>query len=111
MNLVANILTAGNRQMLSAPRYSGASANPSGDWAVYSTSNYSFDAHESASSWKLMKLSTGEVSDLPFDEDVSEMVWVGDTDTSVLYVKASNRPVPGGVTLWTADLANSPVRG
>lgn len=56
-----------------------------------------------------MRLSTGEVTDLPFSDDVSEMVWVGPTDTSVLYVNGTNENIPGGVTLYTADLAKTPI--
>jgi len=58
-----------------------------------------------------MKLDTGEISDLPFMENVSEILWVGSTSTSVLYVNSTNENVPGGVTLWTADLASEEVRG
>lgn len=97
--------------MLSSPRYSSAVANPSGEWAVYSTDSYSFETHESTVTWNLIRISTGEITKLPFQDEVSEMVWVGNTDTSVLYVNVNKNDVPGGVTLWTADLADSSVKG
>lgn len=97
--------------MLSAPRYSAASSNPSGEWAVYTSTNYSFETQEAATVWKLLNIKTGDISDLPFADDVSEMVWVGSTNTSVLYINGTNDEIPGGVTLWTTDLAVSPIVG
>ena len=59
-----------------------------------------------------MRISTGEVTKLPFEDEVSEMVWVGDTNNSVLYVNVNkDGGTPGGITLWTANLADSPVKG
>jgi hypothetical protein len=98
-------------QMLSAPRYSSAVANSNGEWAVYSSGSYSFQEHSSTAIWNLMKISTGEITKLPFEDEVSEMAWVGDTNTSVLYVNVNkNGGTPGGITLWTADLADSPIK-
>ena len=57
-----------------------------------------------------MRLSTGEVTELPFSDEVSEIVWVGPTNTSVLYINGTNEEIPGGITLYTADLANSPIK-
>jgi len=96
--------------MLSAPRYSAASSNANGEWAVYTSTNYSFETHEAATTWKLLNLNTGDISDLPFNGDVSEMVWVGSTNTSVLYLNSTSDELnPGGVSLWTVDLADSPI--
>lgn len=97
--------------MLSAPRYSSVVPDPSGTWALYSSTNYSWEEHESSTAWKLMRLETGEISDLPWNSSVSEVVWVGPTNTSVLYVNGTNDDVPGGVTLYTADLAANPIQG
>ena len=98
--------------MLSAPRYGAASSNPSGEWAGYTSTNYSFETHEAATTWKLLNVNTGDISDLPFADDVSEMVWVGSTNTSVLYLNGtSDTANPGGVSLWTVDLAESPIAG
>ncbi|SMR45687.1 unnamed protein product [Zymoseptoria tritici ST99CH_1E4] len=97
-------------QMLSAPRYSSAVPNPSGEWAVYSSTNYSFESHKQSLTWKLLHLSTGEISDLRLSAAASEIVWVGPTDTSVLYLNSTNDQAPGGVTLWTADMAQSPLQ-
>jgi hypothetical protein len=46
------------------------------------------------------------------DLEASEMVWVGSTNTSVLYLNGtSDTANPGGVSLWTVDLAESPIVG
>jgi hypothetical protein len=98
-------------QMLSAPRYSSAVANSNGEWAIYSSDSYSFDEHSSTVTWNLMRISTGEITTLPFEDEVSEMAWVGDTNTSVLYVNVDkDGGTPGGITLWTADLGDSPIK-
>lgn len=96
--------------MLSAPRYSSAVANANGEWAVYSTSAYSFEDHESTYVWYLMNIASGDITKLPFEDDVSEMVWVGETNTSVLYT-SSKSPVSSGISLWTADLADDEIKG
>ncbi len=96
--------------MISAPRYSGAVANPSGEWALYSTSAYSFDDHESTVIWYLMNITSGEITKVPFGDDVSEVVWVGDSDTSILYT-SSKSSVKSGISLWTADLADPSAKG
>lgn len=90
---------------------STAGANANGEWAVFTSANYSLETHKSASSWKLLNVESGNISTLPFDSDVSEIVWVGNTPTSVLYINGTNDDIPGGVTLWTADLADSPIQG
>ena len=90
---------------------SSAVSNPSGDYAVFTATNYSLSTHKSGFTWNLMNVNTGKVTTLPFDSDVSEMVWVGNTPTSVLYINGTNDDIPGGVTLWTADLAASPIAG
>jgi len=95
--------------MLAAPRYGVATPNPSGEWAVYTSTNYSFETQEAATTWKIMKLPSGEISDLTFDGDVAEMLWIGATDTSVIYVNGTNDETPGGVSMWSADLADSPI--
>lgn len=51
-----------------------------------------------------MDVHSGKISDAPFDSSVSEVVWIGETDTSILYINGTNDNVPGGVTLYTADV-------
>ncbi|KAK3700740.1 Dipeptidyl-peptidase 5 [Vermiconidia calcicola] len=108
--LMPVVLAITPKQMISAPRYSSASANRNGEWAVFTSETYSFAKHESTLTWNLMRVSTGEITELPFEDDVSEMVWAGETPTSVLYVSSKSR-VSSGVSLWTADLADSPING
>jgi hypothetical protein len=50
-----------------------------------------------------MNLKTGKVSLLHNGSDVSEMIWIGPKDTSVMYVNGSNSDVEGGVELWVSD--------
>ncbi|KXT10885.1 hypothetical protein AC579_9854 [Pseudocercospora musae] len=107
--LVPLALAITPEQMISAPRYSSASPNPSGEWAVYTSTSYSWEHHKSSTTWKLLHIPTGDITDLPWGNDVSEAAWVGATNTSVLYVNGTNDDVPGGVTLYTADLAGSPI--
>jgi hypothetical protein len=51
-----------------------------------------------------LDVESGDISDAPFDSAVSEVVWLGSSDTSILYINGTNDEVPGGVTLYTADL-------
>lgn len=76
---------------------------------MFSSTSYSWEEHESSTTWNLLNIASGEITELPWDDTVSELAWVGDTDTSVLYINSSNPNVDGGITLWTADLATSPI--
>jgi hypothetical protein len=50
-----------------------------------------------------MDLTTGDVSPLYNGSDISEMIWIGPTDTSVLYVNSSNSETDGSIELWVSD--------
>ncbi|KAF2737688.1 hypothetical protein EJ04DRAFT_541778 [Polyplosphaeria fusca] len=93
--------------MLAAPRRSTANVNPSGEWALFSATSYNWTAHKTSTVWQLLNIESGNVTDAPFDSSVAEVVWVGDTDTSILYVNGTNDKVVGGVTLYTADIGAS----
>ncbi|KAL4809838.1 putative dipeptidyl-peptidase 5 [Aspergillus unguis] len=93
-------------QLISAPRRSEAVPNPSGNVAVFSTSQYSFDTHESSSSWNLLDLRSGNITVLTTDADVSEIVWL--TDSTLLYINGSNAHIPGGSELWVSGLEGFP---
>jgi hypothetical protein len=80
-----------DRQMISAPRYSPGVPNPSGEWALFESSAYSFDDGESTVIWWLMNLESGELTKVPFGDDVSEVVWVGEKDTSILYTSSKSK--------------------
>lgn len=73
------------------------------DLAAFTATSYSFDTHKASTVWNLMDLKTGEVSLLYNGSEVAEMVWIGPTNTSVLYVNGTNREVDGGVELWVSD--------
>ncbi|KAL6230851.1 putative dipeptidyl-peptidase 5 [Aspergillus navahoensis] len=93
-------------QLISAPRRSEAIPNPSGNIAVFSSSQYSFDTHESSSSWSLLDLRSGKITPLTNDSNVSEIVWL--SDSTLLYINGTNAQIPGGSELWVSGLANFP---
>ncbi|KAF2280638.1 alpha/beta-hydrolase [Westerdykella ornata] len=90
--------------MLAAPRRSTANVNPSGEIALFSSTRYNWTTHKSKTTWHILDIASGNITDAPFDSAVSEVVWVGPVNTSILYINETNEEVPGGVTLWTADV-------
>lgn len=57
-----------------------------------------------------MDLENGKITPLTNDSNVSEMIWLGSSDSDLLYINGTNADIPGGVELWvsdTADFANS----
>ncbi|CAI6337807.1 unnamed protein product [Periconia digitata] len=92
--------------MLAAPRRSAAIVNPTGEWAAFSSSTYNWTTHKASTTWQLLNVASGNVTEAPFDSEVSEFVWIGPTDTSILYINGTNDNIPGGVTLYTADVAD-----
>ncbi|PGH12306.1 hypothetical protein AJ79_04372 [Helicocarpus griseus UAMH5409] len=102
--LVSPVLAMTPEQLLSAPRRSEAIPNPSGELAVFSVSQYSFEKHDTVKSdWNLLNLKTGEISLLSNDGNVSEIIWLGEKDTNIMYMKESSE-VQGGVELWASDV-------
>ncbi|KAI1336892.1 dipeptidyl-peptidase V [Xylariaceae sp. FL0016] len=89
--------------MLSANRYSDALPNPSGEFAIFSVSNYSFETHESASQWNKLDLVTGDISLWTTNTDISEVVFAGPTNSSIIYVNGTNEAGDGGISLYAAD--------
>ncbi|OTA70584.1 alpha/beta-hydrolase [Hypoxylon sp. EC38] len=92
--------------MLAANRYGVAAPNPSGDFALYTVSNYTFGTQERASQWNKLDLKTGEISVWYAGSDISEVVFVGPTPTSIIYINGTNAEGDGGISLYSAD-ANS----
>ncbi|KAI1360299.1 dipeptidyl-peptidase-like protein V precursor [Xylaria arbuscula] len=99
---VANALTI--EGMLAAPRRGTAIVNPSGKLALFSSTSYDWDASASSTTWQLLDVASGKIANAPFGSEVSEVVWVGDTATSILYINGTNDEIAGGVTLYTADI-------
>ncbi|KAI1260936.1 dipeptidyl-peptidase-like protein V precursor [Xylariaceae sp. FL1019] len=93
--------------MLGAPRRSAALVNPSGKLALFSSVSYDWTEQAASTTWQLMDVKTGSITEAPFDSAVSEVVWVGPTDTSILYINGTNDDIPGGVTLYIADISLS----
>ncbi|KAF2750345.1 hypothetical protein M011DRAFT_492573 [Sporormia fimetaria CBS 119925] len=91
--------------VLGSPQRSPASPNPSGNIALFTVSQYSFEEESSTSAWQLLDVKTGEISNVSLStSEVSEILWIPGTETGILYVNATNEEVPGGVTLWMGDL-------
>ncbi|KAI1150306.1 dipeptidyl-peptidase-like protein V precursor [Nemania diffusa] len=90
--------------MLGAPRRSTANVNPSGKLALFSSTSYNWDTQAASTTWQLLDVASGKTKEAPFGSEVSEIVWIGDTDTSILYINGSNDKIAGGVTLYTADI-------
>ncbi|KAI4096328.1 MAG: hypothetical protein LQ344_001154 [Seirophora lacunosa] len=101
--LVSAITPAG---MLAAPRRGVALANPSGEFAVYTNTNYSFQDHEATTVWEKLDLTSGDISTWTADSNISEVVFVGPTNTSILYINGTNEEGDGGISLYTADALN-----
>ncbi|KAI0392835.1 dipeptidyl-peptidase-like protein V precursor [Xylariaceae sp. FL0594] len=71
--------------MLAAPRRSTAVVNRNG---------------------QILDVDTGKIKPAPFNSSVSEVVWLDGKPTSILYINTTNPDIPGGVTLYTADLGD-----
>ncbi|PGH05947.1 hypothetical protein AJ80_08259 [Polytolypa hystricis UAMH7299] len=103
--LTSPVLGFDPEQLISAPRRGEAIPDPSGKVAVFHVSQYSFESHKSVvNEWDLLDLKTGKISTLTDDPNVSEIIWLGPKDTSVLYVNGTNSEVEGGVELWISDI-------
>lgn len=70
---------------------------------LFTSTSYNWTAGKASTTWHFLDVASGNITDAPIDSDVSEVVWVGKTNTSVLYINGTNDNVPGGVTLYTAD--------
>ncbi|KAJ5750545.1 hypothetical protein N7533_007573 [Penicillium manginii] len=102
-SVVGSAVALTPEKLITAPRRDNAVPNPSGKVALFSTAQYSFDTHSSSAWWSLIDLKSGKVSQLTNDSNVSELTWLGPTDSSLLYINGTNADVPGGVELWIAD--------
>ncbi|KAJ4299955.1 Dipeptidyl-peptidase 5 [Kalmusia sp. IMI 367209] len=72
--------------------------------ALFTSTSYNWTAGKSSTKWYFLDIKSGDVTEAPIDSSVSEVVWIGATNTSVLYINGTNDDIPGGVTLYTADL-------
>lgn len=73
--------------------------------AFFHVSQYSFEKHDTVKSeWNLLNLKTGDISLLTDDSNVSEIFWLGEEDSQVLYINSTSSDVPGGVDLWASDV-------
>lgn len=73
---------------------------------MFSTGQYSFESHESSTVWDLIDLKSGKISQLTNDSNVSEIIWLGSSDSGLLYINSTNADIPGGVELWISNTAD-----
>ena len=72
---------------------------------IFSSTSYNWTAGKASTTWQVLDIASGNVTEAPFDAEVSEFVWVGKEKKSMLYINGTNEEIPGGVTLYTADLS------
>lgn len=75
------------------------------DRALFSSTTYNWTTAKATTGWYFLDVETGNTTKAPFGSGVSKVVWIGETDDSILYLNASNEEIPGGVTLYTVDLS------
>ena len=75
------------------------------DRALFSSTSYNWTTSEATTGWYFLDVESGNTTKAPFGSEVSEVVWIGETEDSILYLNSSNEDIPGGVTLYTADLS------
>ncbi|KAI5861188.1 alpha/beta-hydrolase [Durotheca rogersii] len=100
---VPSVLGITPELMLSANRYGVAAPNPSGEFAIYTVSNYSFETGRRSSQWNRLDLKTGEISLWHAGSGISEVVFVGPTPSSIIYINGTNAEDDGGISLYSAD--------
>lgn len=78
------------------------------EWGIMSSTNYSFETHESATVWNLVNITSGEVSFLVDGSEISEIVWTGseNASTAVIYVNGTNAEGDGGISIYSADVTS-----
>lgn len=71
---------------------------------VFSATTYSWDLHKTHTVWNTLNLTSGEISLLYNGSEISEIVWVGPNDTSILYINGTNEEDNGGISIYGADI-------
>lgn len=90
--------------MLAAPRRGVPQVNPTGEFAIYSNTNYSWSTHKTSTVWNKLNLTSGEVSVWSTDTSISEVAFLG--NSSIVYINGTNAAGDGGISLYTADANN-----
>lgn len=93
--------------MLAAPRRSVPIIDTAGKFGVFSSTTYNWTSHKSSTTWNIIDIASGKITDAPkeFTTDVNEFVFVGD---KILYLNGTADPdageIDGGVGLWIGEL-------
>lgn len=69
--------------------------------ALFSTTNYSFDTSKSSTYWKVLNLTSGDVSLWKSGSGISEIAFAGEKPTSFIYLNGSNADGDGVSLYWT----------
>ncbi|CEJ61117.1 Putative Dipeptidyl-peptidase 5 [Penicillium brasilianum] len=101
--VVSGVKALTPEELIAAPRRGEAIPNPSGEVALFSSSEYSWETHKTSSTWNLIDLDSGKITVLTNDSNVSELIWLGTDDSRLLYINSTNADIPGGVELWISD--------
>lgn len=46
------------------------------------------------------------MTQLTNDSNVSELTWLGATDSGLLYINGTNAEIPGGTEIWVSDTSD-----
>lgn len=76
--------------LLSAPRRSSAVPDPSGSFAVYTVSTYSFESHQKTSEIRIIDIGTGQSTQIAKDGKISEPTWL-EGPTQLLWLREGER--------------------
>jgi hypothetical protein len=70
---------------------------------IFSSTTYSWDEHETSTVWNTIDLKSGKISLLTNSSGISEMVWAGSTNTSIIYINGTNDEDDGGISIYAGD--------
>lgn len=73
---------------------------------MFSETKFNWTTEKASTVWYFIDTETGDITEAPFGSEVSEVIWYSDFSSlnTILYINSTNEDIPGGVTLYTADL-------
>lgn len=73
---------------------------------MHTATNYSFELHKATTVWNILDLKSGQISLWTASSEISEVVFVGHSPSSIIYLNATNEEGDGGISLYAADVFN-----
>lgn len=70
---------------------------------MFTSSSYSFETKKGKTIWNILDLKSGDISLWSDSADISEVVFVGDSPSSIIYLNSTNEQGDGGISLYAAD--------